>query len=81
MRSILVFVMIAFATSVHAHDAPSGWSLRALLLQRRQRDRRLPDDPAKSVAVTPGGYRVTLMPGDHRSSPMPMSSAADDARR
>jgi len=66
MRSILTCVMIAYASLATAHDAPSGWSYDPYCCNGDSHNGDCQMIPSKSVAVTPGGYRVTLLPGDHR---------------
>ncbi|WP_112437112.1 MULTISPECIES: hypothetical protein [unclassified Rhizobium] len=76
MRSILVVVMIAFSSCVQipgvqtsgaqAHDAPSGWAYEPYCCNGDNETGDCQMIPPKSVAITPNGYRVTLLPGDHR---------------
>jgi hypothetical protein len=66
MRSILASVMFAFASSVSAHDAPAGWSYEPFCCNGDNHTGDCQMIPSKSVKVTPRGYRVTLLPGDHR---------------
>jgi len=66
MRSILACVLIAFAPGALAHDAASGWAYDPFCCNGDSETGDCQMIPSKSVKVTPNGYRVTLVPGDHR---------------
>ena len=66
MRSLLACVLIAFAPGALAHDAASGWAYDPFCCNGDSETGDCQMIPSKSVKMTPNGYRVTLVPGDHR---------------
>ena len=66
MRGILAFVLFLFATSAMAHDAPSGWTYDPYCCNGDSQTGDCEMIPSRTVTVIPGGYRITLYPGDHR---------------
>ena len=57
--------------TVDAHRAPSGWSYPVRCCSGID----CGEIPASSVRETPGGYRVTLKPGDHAMVKAPFETA------
>jgi hypothetical protein len=67
MRGILAFVFLLFFTAAAmAHDAPSGWKYDPYCCNGDGETGDCQMIPARTVTIVPGGYRVTLYPGDHR---------------
>lgn len=66
MRSILIGVMIAFASCAYGHDAPLGWRYEPYCCNGNDDNGDCQMIPTKSVKIVQGGYQVTLAPGDHR---------------
>ena len=66
MRVMLTAVFCAIVTDASAHDAKSGWSYDAYCCNGNAHVGDCQQIPSKSVAIVNGGYKVTLMPGDHR---------------
>ncbi len=65
LRGMLA-VMIACASSVQAHEAHTGWSYEAFCCNGNTVIGDCQAIPTRSVTITPGGYQLLLVPGDHR---------------
>ena len=66
MRCIPILVMIAYASAVQAHEAHTGWSYEPFCCNGNTLIGDCQAIPTHSVTITPGGYQLLLVPGDHR---------------
>ncbi len=67
MRGILAFVFFLLSTAFAlGHEAPSGWSYDPYCCNGDSKTGDCEMIPSRTVTIVPGGYRVTLNPGDHR---------------
>jgi hypothetical protein len=66
MRIILTVMMIAFASSVAAHESHKGFKYESYCCNGNAETGDCQMIPEKSVRITPNGYEVSLAPGDHR---------------
>ncbi len=67
MRLALILVSITvYAFTVEAHDAHSGWSYDLYCCNGDGHTGDCQEIPSSSVRIVPGGYQLTLAPGDHR---------------
>lgn len=62
-------LVLALATGAKAHEAPLGWSYPLECCHNRD----CAEIPSDRVKEGPGGYRVTLLPGDHDFVTAPVS--------
>lgn len=66
MRMLLAALMIAFATAGHAHQAQSGFTYEPFCCNGDGDSGDCQRISSKTVLPGPGGYEVTLLPGDHK---------------
>ncbi|MBB6484202.1 hypothetical protein [Rhizobium lusitanum] len=68
MRGILALVsLLLIAGPALAHDAPSGWSYDPYCCNGDGETGDCEMIPSRTVTIIPGGYRLTINPGDHHN--------------